>query len=102
MGTGGPHLHARQPLAVGTQLLVGQQQHAVDAARRDALRRQGRVTRGKPQRAARGLPVAMPGPRSAEAMGKQRKRLPGSLARGMATNCSGHGPVPSQHGSFPG
>lgn len=101
-GDGCPHLHAGQPLAVGAQLLVGQQQHAVDAARRDALQRQGGVTRGKPQRAARGLPVAMPGHSSAEARGKQRKRLPGSLARGMGTNCSGHSPVPSQQSGFPG
>lgn len=38
----------------------------------------------------------------AEARGKQSKRLPGSLARGMETNCSGHSPVPSQQSGFPG
>lgn len=96
-GDGCPHLHAGQPLAVGAQLLVGQQQHAVDAAWQDALRRQGGVTRGKPQRAARGLPVAMLKPGGSKAKGSRAR-----WHVEWKPMCSGHSPVPSQQSGFPG
>lgn len=64
-GWGWAHLHPGQPLAVGDQLLLGQQQHGVDAARRDALREAGESHRHSPRethgRARAGWP------RSAEA-----------------------------------
>lgn len=55
-GQGQAHLHPRQLLTVGDQLLLSQEQHAVNAAWRHTLWEAGENHRGKPHTKPSGHP----------------------------------------------